>query len=82
MMLNKAYYFLPIAHLAASNQNAIVRNHVYQMNLNSVSGLGTPVPNPDKVIIPEKVESDELSYIAASVYVLKWKVVENNVDLK
>ena len=78
----KAYYFLPIAHLAASNQNAIVRNHVYQMNLNSVSGLGTPVPNPDKVIIPEKVEGDELSYIAASVYVLKWKVVENNVDLK
>ena len=77
----KAYYFLPIAHLEGSEANAIVRNHVYQMNLNSVSGLGTPVPNADKVIVPEKVEGDELSYIAASVYVLKWKVVENNVDL-
>jgi hypothetical protein len=52
------------------------------MNLNSVAGLGTPVPNDDKVIVPEKVEGDELSYIAASVYVLKWKLVENNVDLK
>ena len=77
----KTYYFLPIAHLEESGANAIVRNHVYQMNLNSVAGLGTPVPNPDKVIIPEKVKEDELSYIAASVYVLKWKVVENNVDL-
>jgi hypothetical protein len=77
----KTYYFLPIAHLADSGKNAIVRNHVYKMNLNSVSGLGTPVPNADKVIVPEKVEGDELSYIAASVYVLKWKVVENNVDL-
>ena len=78
----KAYYYLPIAHLAESGVNAVVRNHVYQMNLNSVAGLGTPVSNPDKVIIPEKVEGDELSYIAASVYVLKWKFVENNVDLK
>ena len=78
----KTYYYLPIAHLAESGANAVVRNHVYQMNLNSVAGLGTPVPNPDKVIIPEKVEDDELSYIAASVYVLKWKLVENNVNLK
>ena len=78
----KAYYYLPIAHLAESGVDAVVRNHVYQMNLNSVAGLGTPVPNPDKVIIPEKVEGDELSYIAASVYVLKWNLVENNVDLK
>lgn len=78
----KAYYYLPIAHLVESGVDAVVRNHVYQMNLNSVTGLGTPVPNPDKVIIPEKVVGDELSYIAASVYVLKWKLVENNVDLK
>jgi hypothetical protein len=78
----KTYYYLPIAHLAESGSDAVVRNHVYQMNLNSVAGLGTPVPNDDKVIVPEKVEGDELSYIAASVYVLKWKLVENNVDLK
>ncbi len=77
----KTYYFLPIAHLADSETNAIVRNHVYQMNLNSISGLGTPVPDSEKVIVPEKIEGDELSYIAASVYVLKWKVVENNVNL-
>jgi hypothetical protein len=77
----KTYYFLPIAHLEGSEANAIVRNHVYQMNLNSISGLGTPVPNEDKVIVPEMVEGDELSYMAASVCVLKWKVVENNVDL-
>ena len=78
----KAYYYLPIAHLAESGADAVVRNHVYKMNLNSVAGLGTPVPNSDKVIIPEKVEGDELSYIAASVYVLKWQLVENNVNLK
>ena len=77
----KAYYYLPIQHLTASGKNAVVRNHVYMMNLTSVAGLGTPVANPEKVIIPEKVVDDELSYIAASVYVLKWKVVENNVDL-
>ena len=78
----KTYYYLPIAHLAASNANALVRNHVYQLNLNSVAGLGTPVPSTDRVIIPTKIPDDELSYIAASVYVLKWRVVSQDVDLK
>ena len=77
----KTYYYVPINHLAASGENAIVRNHVYTLNLNSVAGLGTPVANPEKVIIPTKVEDDTLSYITASVYVLKWRTVSQEVAL-
>lgn len=37
----KAYYFVDINHL--NNTKAIVRNHIYQLNLKTIYGLGTPV---------------------------------------
>ena len=72
------YYYLPIAH--NSDVNGLVRNHVYQMNINGITGLGTPVYDPKKLITPEKPTEDE-SYISAEIKVLSWKVVNNNVTL-
>lgn len=73
------YYYLPIAH--NSEVNGLVRNHVYQMNINGITGLGTPVYDPKKLITPEKPTEDE-SYISAEIKVLSWKVVSNDVILQ
>lgn len=79
-----SYYFTDIEHKGGEGLGSIgiVRNHSYKLTINSVTGLGTPVPDPDnKVIDPEKPVDDE-SYIAATVQVLKWKIVSQIVDLK
>lgn len=73
------YYYLPIAHNATVN--GLVRNHVYQMNINGINGLGTPVYDPEMLITPEKPAEDE-SYISAEIKVLSWKVVVNNTVLQ
>ena len=60
----------------------IIRNHLYKVAIKSITGLGTPIANPTsgKVIIPE-IPSDDESYIAAEIKILKYKVVTQNVDL-
>lgn len=80
------YYFTKINHDKGNDQGVkeypgVIRNHVYKININSITGLGTPVPDPTEPIIPTKPETDKDSYLAAQVNVLKWKVVEQNVDL-
>lgn len=75
----KTYFFTDIKH--NGDICGIVRNHLYKLTINSIMGLGTPVPNPDKEIIPEKPADDEESYIAAKVEILSYKVVSQSVDL-
>lgn len=78
----KCYYFVNIEHFGSEGFDVgIVRNHVYKLNLNSLSGVGVPVYNPDEVIIPE-VPTDDLFYLAAQINILKWKIVEQTVDFK
>lgn len=84
----RAYYYLDIDHL--NGRPAIIRNHIYQLNLVSITGLGTPVYNPDsdnddssdptdptdpeEPIIPEKPEDDAF-FVTARLNVLKWRLV-------
>ncbi len=81
----KCYYYTDIRHLAAGEDKpgyyGVVRNHSYQVVITSVTGLGTPVYNPDEVIDPEQPEEEE-SYLAARIKVLSWRVVKSTVDLK
>lgn len=84
----------------------IIRNHLYKITINSVVGLGTPVPtdpkdpeddpeypevpnptpdpdpDPDQPIIPETPEDDEISAIDAQISILKYRVVNQSVDLQ
>lgn len=90
----RTYYYFDIEHLAsvakstlseAAKQSktgwyGVVRNHIYDAKLNSVMGLGTPVYDPDEVIIPEK-PSDDDTYIAAQIKILSWRVVNSEIDL-
>lgn len=79
----RTYYYTPIRHLGKTGSIAeygIVRNHSYQVELNSIQGLGTPVYDPNKNIVPV-VPSDDLTYLAARINVLSWRVVPSKVDL-
>ena len=63
------------------SEKALVRNHLYDIKISALSGLGTPVYDPDKIITPEQPGTDD-SYIAAQVNVLAWKVVSQDVTLQ
>lgn len=75
----KTYYFADIKHFG--NMTGVVRNHVYEMNIKSIYGLGTPVWDPSRRIIPETT-NDEDTYIAARINILSWRIVSNDVNLK
>lgn len=78
------YYYTPIRHLANSKTEwgyyGVVRNHSYRITINTISGFGTPVYNPDEDIVPV-IPKDTETYLAARINVLSWRVVTSGVDL-
>lgn len=83
----KCYYFVnidqsSIASAAAHTYDGVVRNHIYDLTLNSIKGIGTPVFDPDDVIIPERPDVENLYYLAAQINVLAWKVVSQTVNFE
>ena len=87
----RAYYYTDIIHNNNTAEDGkevnstlygIVRNHLYSLKLNSITGLGTPAPGTDTKIETEKLPDDEESYISAEVQIASFKVVpEQNVAL-
>lgn len=76
------YYYTDIEHFGTSPQNiGVVRNHVYQLTINSIKGLGTPVYDGGETIVPHKAEDSEY-YVSASINILKWKIVTQTVDIE
>ena len=69
---------------------AIIRNHFYKLNLKSIYGFGTAVPDgkpgneegdpttPEIIPVPMP---DDHSYLGAQIEVLPYKEVEQGVDL-
>ena len=77
----KTYYYVELEH--QTNHFGVVRNHLYNVNLTAISGLGTPVPNTEKIIIPEKPgDSDMNTYISANVVIMSYRIVNQNVTLQ
>ena len=80
------YYSVDIKHLGATGKTAeygVVRNHVYQIDIESIKGYGSPVYSGLDFVIdqPEYPTEDEASYVAARINVLSWKVVKQGVDI-
>lgn len=81
----QTYFYIPIRHLGITGLtstnylNAVVRNHVYKVNITKIWGLGTPVIEPGDPIDPERPEDAPDSYMTAKINVLKWRVVSSNV---
>jgi len=84
----KCYYFVEIdqtpaiAASSATKYHGVVRNHIYQLTLDGVKGVGTPVFDPTDVIIPEKTDGETYYYLAATVRVLSWKLVGQHVQFE
>lgn len=81
----QTYYIVDIKHLGAAGKAAeygVVRNHVYQIDIESIKGYGSPVYSGDIGFLkPEYPTVDEASYVAARINILSWKVVQQSVDI-
>lgn len=79
----KTFFYTPIEHLNTNEEQdgriGIVRNHTYALTLNSIKNLGNGVFNPDEEIIITDKEKE--FYVAATLNILSWKVVNQDVDL-
>ena len=74
-----AYYYTTISHFG--DAKGIVRNHIYDINITTIAGLGTPVYNPGGTITPEEPEDNEALNLSARINILTWHVVQNDVTL-
>lgn len=85
------YYYHDITHLGTEAEKGlygVVRNHIYEVVINSVFGLGTPVLSPKdgsttepwEDITPQKPTPDAY-FLGARVNILSWRVVNNNTSL-
>ena len=74
----RAYYFTDVAHLGTAK--GIVRNHYYQIDVNTIKGFGTPVYDPDSEFVPV-IPDETQTYLAAKINVLSWRIVKQTVDL-
>ena len=79
----RTYYYTNIKHLGTAN--GVVRNHIYDVKINSIAGFGTPVLSDDitdtTIETPETPEEVKETFLAAQINILSWRVVDNNTDL-
>ena len=73
----QTYYYTDIIHNndGSTPLYGVVRNHLYTLNVTGLTGMGTPVPNPELPINPERPEDDEYSHISAEVQIFSYKKV-------
>lgn len=82
----QTYYYVDIKHLGTSGKTAeygIVRNHIYDIEIQSIKGYGTPVFIPGgSIVVPETPIEEEGVYVAAKINVLSWRVVKQGVNIE
>lgn len=79
-----AYYYTDIKHLGEVGsvaQYGLVRNHVYNIEIQKITGFGTPVYDPENGFDPTKPDKVE-TFLAAKINVLSWRVVNQSVNLE
>ena len=77
------YYFIDIRHLGAEGStgfHGVVRNHIYECTVNSLTGIGTPVWDPKERIFPVKPDRSG-NQISAQIRILQWRLVRQQYDL-
>lgn len=78
----KAYYIVDIEHLGTNHIKGVVRNHSYVITVEGISGLGTPVYDPNTVVTEPVKPEETTSYVSARINVLSWRIVNQNVVLQ
>ena len=86
----QGYFYLPIVHNAdqvdgvtkKDGYYGVLRNHLYQVNITSMVGMGTPNPSEDnRTITPQKPIEDEY-YVQAQVNALRWRFVKQDYQFE
>ena len=97
----RTYYHVPITHdtdgatAADPGRFGVVRNHLYNIAISGITGLGTPIPgdtngdeddpedeeDPGKDPIDPEDPEDNNSYLAAEINILSWNVIGQEVEL-
>ena len=78
------YYYTDIKHLGAPGSDTeygVVRNHVYKVNISDITGYGTPIYDPSMEFITPESPEDIVSYVAAQIKILSWRVVAGDYPL-
>lgn len=78
------YYWTSVKHLGAAGKAGefgMVRNHFYQVDVTKITGFGTAVYEKDTDFVPVTPDEDPMTYLAARINVLSWRVVGQTVDL-
>ena len=82
----QTYYFVDIKHLGTSGKEAeygIIRNHIYDIEIESIKGYGTPVFIPTgNIVVPEVPTEEEAAFVAAKINVLSWRIVKQGVNIE
>jgi hypothetical protein len=87
----QTFYFVDVKHLPVGvetdkkGEYGIVRNHIYNVKINSIGGYGSPIyigdsylKDPEYPIVP----GDEGSFVSAQVKILSWRLVDQLVDIQ
>lgn len=78
------YYWTSVKHLGAAGKAGhfgMVRNHFYQVDVTKITGFGTAVYDKDTDFVPVTPDEDPMTYLAARINVLTWRVVGQHVEL-
>lgn len=81
-------YSVDIAHLGyklPGNQlgdYGVVRNHIYNVVINSFGGFGSPVYTPEENLDYPDDPTTTGDYVSAEVRVLSWRLVSQEVDVQ
>lgn len=80
----QTYYYIDIEHLGtATAKHGVIRNHVYEIDVKSINGYGTPVfIHNGNIVTPEYPELEQESFVAARINILSWKVVKQEVNIE
>jgi hypothetical protein len=80
----ETFYYVDIKHLGAPNSVAeygIVRNHVYNVTINSIKGYGSPVYTGVSYLEYPQI-TEQSTYVSAKINILSWKLVNQSVDIQ
>lgn len=81
----QTFYYVDIKHLGNGEGKpgdyGIVRNHVYNITINSIGGYGSPVYTGVSYLeYPDITEQD--SYVSAKINILSWRLVDQEVTIQ
>ena len=75
----KCYYYVYLTNGLKDGDdnyiNGVVRNHIYDVNITSIAGLGVPVFDPSDIIVPitpDKLTPNDEWSLACNIHILSW----------